>query len=302
MNNVGFFLLIIHRQKGGIFIKKKLSVKKIIAVIFVLLLLIIETTFILGVFIGSVAQNMGDTGNWSPGYASPRQYYEENGANLVSTTKTIDGIIFTFDDIGNAIQNETEGVWEVNDRYRLESGTYLKNMWYQIDGDWYFFNKKGVAEKFKFIKVNKKKYFTDEFGRMCTGSFRTGRYRYCAKENGELVINEYFRWENADYETNMLGHASKIKGTVETEPDPAIMWEGNLYIKDKPAYYFKDQYTIVGKTGADSEAYPQNDGESIQIAAGSEIYFKDEPIEVLYIYDKTDNSFYSYMRSELLQK
>ena len=239
--------------------------------------------------------NEGSTLPWKPDYASPRQYYEENGQNLKSTSRTIDGINYIFDDIGNAIQDESEGIWLDDAKYQLVSGVELKNKWYEIDERWYYFNNEGTIIKNMFAKINDKKYFFDDKGVLVREPFVFQSHQYGTTYSGEVKTKGSF-WVGDDYYVvDSQGHGKLTStATIERAPENQIKWDGIIYYQDSPTYFFKDKYILVGETKKHADIFPIQEGYSFNISLGAEIYTKNDESNVIYIYDQPDNTFYSY--------
>ena len=237
---------------------------------------------------------------WKAGYASPKQYYEENGENLKSTIKIIDNISYTFDDLGNAMQDENDGKWNISLQYHLTSGAALKNTWYKVDDEWYYFDSKGAAIKNKFIKIDGKKYFLKKDGKLARAPFSLRLHRFGATYGGEIIVNGSFLDSNGKlYLTNGKGHGrQKSTATMELLPQPQIRWGEITYYQDSPAYFFGKEYSLAGETKSAAESFPLQDGQSLSIPLGAKIYTKNDETGIIYIYDKIDNSFYSYTPGE----
>ena len=268
-------------------------------------IVIIILLVLLGVWIiGPFALPQGNTDQWRPGYASPKQYYEENGEILKGTTKTIDGISYTFDDLGSAMQNENNGQWINDTKYQLDSGIELKKMWYEINGNWYYFNNKGNAIKNHFIKVKGKRYALDDKGALRKVYFKIWGHNFGTEDDGVIIerggfftgkkhIGEY-------YSVFFRGHGIKRNTRVISfVGEPTVMWDEKFYSKNQPEYFWGKDYKLVGTTVATKESDPEKNGESFNgVADGSQIYIRENNLENIYIYDRTDNSFYGYVLSE----
>lgn len=266
--------------------------KKFILIFLAVLIFIGASLWLLG----PRTSKMGDTKPWKPGYASPKQYYEENGQILKSTTKTIDGISYSFDDLGSAIQDENRGKWIDDAKYQLASGMELSDTWYEIDGKWHYFDHKGNSIKNRFIKVNDKKYFLNSKGELLIGPFSKRTHKFGTTRSGEIKINGAFLDEDGEYyATNFLGHGSK-ESTVAMElpPELQIMWQGTVYYQDTPSYFIEKEYSLVGETKQHLEGFPLQEGQSYGISLRSGIYTKNNESNVIYVLDKEDNTFYSY--------
>ena len=237
---------------------------------------------------------------WKAGYASPKQYYEENGENLKSTIKIIDNISYTFDDLGNAMQDENDGKWNSSSQYHLTSGAALKNTWYKVDDEWYYFNSKGAAIKNKFIKIDGKKYFLEKDGKLATAPFSLRFHRFGATYGGEIIVNGSFIDSDGKlYLTNGKGHGKqKNTAVIELLPHPQIRWEEITYYQDSPAYFFEKEYSLAGEIKSEAEYSILQDGQALCIPLGAKIYTKNDETGIIYIYDKTVNSFYSYTPGE----
>ena len=277
--------------------------KIIIATVIIALLLIVFRVWECVWVLTPDVLDEGDTGAWKPGYASPRQYYEEDGQILKSVTKTIDGINYTFDDLGAVMQEDNNGNWINNTKYQLTSGVELSNMWYDIAGELYYFDDKGETIKDCIIKVNGKQYSFDNRGVLRKYFFQQGGHTFGTGDDGAIIENGYFFSDGnyGDYYASDFRGYGKLINTTAMEflGDPFVAWEGIHYYKNKPAYFFENEYVLVGKTefGGWSEK-PQKNGESLGMPEGSRIYIKENNAKQIFIYDQTDNSFYEYVLSE----
>ena len=257
-------------------------------------------------FFGPYASNEGDTGTWKPGYASPRQYYEENGEILKSANKIIDGINYTFDDLGNVMQDENDGKWVDSTKYQLNSGVELKSMWYEIDGNLYYFNDKGKSVRNGLIKVNNKQYALDGNGVLQKYFFRIWGHVFGTMDDGAIIENDtYFsngvyRASVPHYKSNFRGHGHKLNvSAAQFHEDPRVTWKGINYFKSKPEYFFEKDYKLVSTTTHSAEGSTKEDGNASEIVArDAQIYLKGKMLDKIFIYDKTDNSFYSYSLDE----
>ena len=281
----------------------KNKIKLIVIAIAVIALLI--TAFFIW-FCGPYATDKGGTGAWKPGYLSPRQYYEENGKNLKGTTKTIDSISYTFDDLGTVIQNENDGKWVNSVNYQLSSGVELKRTWYEINDDLYCFDDEGKVIKDDLIKVNNMQYALDEEGALRKTYFKLWGHTFGTNKDGAIIENGYFYSDGSEggfgslYGSNHRGHAHEINTVAMQFPGPPyVIWKSMEYYKSEPAYFFEKDYVLVGETMHTTDTSNQRDGESgTLVTEGSQIYTKGSTLEQIYIYDKTDNSFYEYVLSE----
>ena len=279
----------------------KNKTKLIIVAIAVIALLI--TAFCIW-FTGPYASDMGNTGNWKPGYASPRQYYEENGQVLKSVTKTIDSINYTFDDLGSVLQNENSGKW-LDNKYQLNTGTMLKNTWYEIDGELYYFDNEEEVIKNRFIRVNDKRYSLGSSGTLQKLFFRARFHNFGTDESGAIIeegdffTGGYHGSYGDYYIVYSKGHGAKQDiGAIDFVEIPTIMWNDKWYCIDKPEYFWKEDYLLVGETSPSISGKLVYNNDSINVTQGSQIYTKGNDLEQIYIYDKTDNSFYEYALSE----
>lgn len=270
--------------------KKKMIIAIIIAIPVILLL-----ALYVKLHSSPQALDGGDTLPWEPGYASPKQYYEENGQKLKSISKIIDGIKYTFDDIGNARQDENEGEWLDDSKYQLVSGVELKNTWYEIDGQWYYFDSEGITIKDSLIKINNKRYFFNDKGELVREPFSLQSYQYGTTYSGE-VMNKGAFWANGEYYVvNELGYGNIMStGAIEFKETPQIMWKDIVYYIDSPAYFFKKDYSLEEKVMESVGSYPLKEGESFNLTIGAEIYTKNNETNTIYIYDEINNSFFRY--------
>lgn len=273
---------------------KKNKTWTIIIIILSLILLAIFGVLIFWLRIPKVVSE-GSTLPWKPDYASPKQYYEENGQNIKSTIKIIEGISYTFDDIGNAIQDENDGRWIDDSKYQLASGVELKNTWYEIDGQWYYFNNDGTTIKNGFAIINDKKYFFNDKGELVREPFVFKSHQYGTTYSGEVKTKGSFWIGDVLYSVNNLGHGKIANtATMEIAPETQLNLNGKTYYQDIPAYFFKNEYILEGRTTKHAEIFPIQEGYSFNISLGAEIYKKNNEADVIYIYDQQDNSFYKY--------
>ena len=273
-------------------------------VVIILLLVITIVTALSIWFNGPYASDMGNTGNWEPGYASPRQYYEEGGQKLKGITKTIDNISYTFDDFGSAIQNENSGQW-IGNKFQLDTGIMLKNTWYEIDGELYYFDDEEEVVKNRFIRVNGKRYSLGKSGVLRKLFFRARLHNFGTDESGAIIeegdffTGGYHGSYGDYYIVYSKGHGVKQDiGAIDFVEIPTIMWNDKWYSIDKPEYFWKEDYLLVGETYPSTSGKLVYNNDSINVTQGSQIYTKGNDLEQIYIYDKTDNSFYGYVLSE----
>ena len=267
----------------------------------IIILLVLLGVWLLGPF----ALLQKSTSPWKHGYASPRQYYEKDGQNLKSTTQIIDDISYSFDDIGNVIQDENSGQWINASKYKLASGVELKSMWYKIDDNWYYFNAKGNAIKNSLIKMDGNRYALDRNGALRKVYFKAWGHNFGTRDNGAIIENGGFfsdKYMGEYFIARFRGHGMKVDPrTREFSGRPAVMWKGKFYDKDEPAFFFKKDFALSGETSYSKSEYgqAQKDGECINnVAEGAQIYLNNDATEQIFIYDKADNSFYGYVLNE----
>jgi len=71
-------------------------------------------------------------------------------------------------------------------KFEKEDGEYCKNEWYQIDGQWYFFDENGFFVK-GWRKVNELWYYMNEEGIMQTGWQKIGGQWYYLEASGSMA-------------------------------------------------------------------------------------------------------------------
>lgn len=168
-------------------------------------------------------------------------------------------------------------------------------MWYKINDDWYYFDRYGIVISNSYIKVNNKKYFLDSNGKLRTDSFTVWFHKYGTLDSGAVIEKGGFDYKENYYETYLFDHGIKKDMTkADVLPTPRMMWKNSIYVKGEPAYFFKKDFSVIGRIETDIGEYPRRDGEQIGITEGAVIYEQEGIRDVLFIYDETDNSFYSY--------
>lgn len=106
-----------------------------------------------------------------------QQSYTENGEWVQSEYQTAENI----GDVSGRFRDYQEGK-----KYQTKSGEYIKNQWYLIEGDWYYFNADGYMGT-GWQLVNGKWYYLGTDGIMETGwQLINGSYYYL-RSNGEMA-------------------------------------------------------------------------------------------------------------------
>lgn len=120
----------------------------------------------------------GEGGPWyyfdEDGYAhhgwlnlSGKEYYlrPEDGTMRTDQTISINGGVWRFSPNGEAVMlSNTYTGWMQDDTgryYRLSNGSYIRNKWEQIDGEWYLFDEAGYM-KTGLVVVDGNTYYLDE--------------------------------------------------------------------------------------------------------------------------------------------
>lgn len=116
-------------------------------------------------------------------------------------------------------------------QYRFSDGTYAKNMWLQIDGGTYRFNKKGFCR---------------------TGWFTQSKKRYYASQTGLLYINRFFQDAGGRYWLGSTGACAKKQWIVRKNKRYYATKSGKLAVnrmlKVGGKYYYFNGKGVMAKS------------------------------------------------------
>lgn len=121
-------------------------------------------------------------------------YFDGRGKMIRNCEYMVDGQYYLFDTDGTLFMGNscTEFYDFKSNTYAVrEDGTLVTNKCGRIYGDKYYFDRKGVMQKDKIIKIGQKKYY---FGK-----------------NGKLVYNRDFTYKGIKYHSNSRGAVSVVK-------------------------------------------------------------------------------------------
>lgn len=233
----------------------------------------------------------------------PKQYYVTSQGRIQNKKQEIDGITYTFDEIGNVVIEEMPGTWETvgnRKKYKLLSGKYAKSTWLLIENEWYYFNKEGLTLTNSIIRQNNRRIFVGEQGSLVKDKmFRRGLFRYYADETGVIFDRYNFIYQDQDYIVNKWGHVSRASGIIcTTYEEPFIYKDGKNYKRENVDYYYKDMYQQAGKIETIVYELPRQENEGYRLSTGSVIYKKiGEEDDYYYVHDIKTNGFFRYIPS-----
>ncbi|WIG44672.1 N-acetylmuramoyl-L-alanine amidase family protein [Bacillus toyonensis] len=142
-------------------------------------------------------------------------YYSLEDGAFYTGWKMIDGKRYYFTNGHNTIFNNYENI-DGKRFYFHEDGSVNRAGFEKIDGKLYHFDNNGVAQT-GWQTIDNKYYYFDENGAAKTGWFQVGGgYRpwplaygylwYCAKEDGSLYADGWFKIDGKDYHFDQWGH------------------------------------------------------------------------------------------------
>ncbi|HDX9580651.1 TPA: cell wall-binding protein, partial [Bacillus pseudomycoides] len=142
-------------------------------------------------------------------------YYSLEDGSFYTGWKMIDGKRYYFTNGHNTIFNTYENI-EGKRYYFHEDGSVNRAGFEKIDGKLYHFDNNGVAQT-GWQTIDNKYYYFDENGAAKTGWFNVGGgYRpwplaygylwYCAREDGSLYSDGWFKIDGKDYHFDQWGH------------------------------------------------------------------------------------------------
>ncbi|EJQ39868.1 hypothetical protein IEI_05487 [Bacillus wiedmannii] len=143
------------------------------------------------------------------------EYYSLENGDLYTGWKMIDGKNYYFTNGRNTTFNKHEDI-DGKKYYFHEDGSVNKAGFEKIDGKLYHFDNNGVAQT-GWQTIDNKYYYFDENGAAKTGWFNVGGgYRpwplaygylwYCAREDGSLYSDGWFKIDGKDYHFDQWGH------------------------------------------------------------------------------------------------
>ncbi|EEM07838.1 cell wall-binding protein [Bacillus pseudomycoides] len=143
------------------------------------------------------------------------EYYSLEDGPLYTGWKIIDGKNYYFTNGRNYTFNDYDNI-DGKKYYFHEDGSVNKAGFEKIDGKLYHFDNNGVAQK-GWQTIENKYYYFDENGAAKTGWFNVGGgYRpfplaygylwYCAREDGSLYSDGWFKIDGKDYHFDYWGH------------------------------------------------------------------------------------------------
>uniref|UniRef100_UPI00402AEC2F N-acetylmuramoyl-L-alanine amidase family protein n=1 Tax=Bacillus sp. DX2.2 TaxID=3073452 RepID=UPI00402AEC2F len=143
------------------------------------------------------------------------EYYSLEDGDFYTGWKMIDGKNYYFTNGRNTTFNKHEDI-DGKKYYFHEDGSVNKAGFEKIDGKLYHFDNNGVAQT-GWQTIDNKYYYFDEKGAAKTGWFQVGGgYRpsplaygylwYCAREDGSLYADGWFKIDGKDYHFDYWGH------------------------------------------------------------------------------------------------
>ncbi|QWH20829.1 cell wall-binding protein (plasmid) [Bacillus mycoides] len=143
------------------------------------------------------------------------EYYSLENGDFYTGWKMIDGKNYYFTNGRNTTFNKHEDI-DGKKYYFHEDGSVNKAGFEKIDGKLYHFDNNGVAQT-GWQTIDNKYYYFDENGAAKTGWFNVGGgYRpwplaygylwYCAREDGSLYSDGWFKIDGKDYHFDQWGH------------------------------------------------------------------------------------------------
>ncbi len=142
-------------------------------------------------------------------------YYSLEDGAFYTGWKMIDGKRYYFTNGHNTIFNNYENI-DGKRFYFHEDGSVNRAGFEKIDGKLYHFDNNGVVQT-GWQTIDNKYYYFDENGATKTGWFQVGGgYRpwplaygylwYCAREDGSLYADGWFKIDGKDYHFDQWGH------------------------------------------------------------------------------------------------
>ncbi|QWH86604.1 N-acetylmuramoyl-L-alanine amidase family protein [Bacillus mycoides] len=143
------------------------------------------------------------------------EYYSLEDGDFYTGWKMIDGKNYYFTNGRNTTFNKHEDI-DGKKYYFHEDGSVNKAGFEKKDGKIYYFDNNGVAQT-GWQTIDNKYYYFDEKGAAKTGWFNVGGgYRpwplayghlwYCAREDGSLYADGWFKIDGKDYHFDQWGH------------------------------------------------------------------------------------------------
>lgn len=126
-------------------------------------------------------------------------YFDGSGKMIRNCEYLVDGQYYLFDTDGTLFKGNgcTEFYDFKSNTYAVrEDGTLVTNKCGRIDGDKYYFDRKGVIQKDKIIKIGRKNYY---FGK-----------------DGRMLYNRNFKYRGKKYHSNSKGVISVVKKDKST--------------------------------------------------------------------------------------
>lgn len=253
-----------------------------------------------GLYVSRLNQGIEDIDtSWQCGYAGPRQYYQENLSRITEKEAEVDGIKYRFDDLGRAEQRENTGEWSSDSKgqmYVLQNSVKLENIWYEIDGKWYYFAEDGYVVCDRFLREDGYLFYVDENGALATENFTINNNKYEPNSQGIL-------YHEKERTIDEIGNTIQKNGVVVENADPLteylcgdpwICYNDINYKRDVPVYFYKNDYTYAKRV-----SYEEACGESpiaYLFEEGDIIFTKENDSDHIYVLRESEKSFYSYSR------
>ena len=183
---------------------------------------------------------------WIKDYAW--HYADSSGACIAGKFSTINGVRYAFDNNGYWCAN---GVYNIGDKiYAFDKNGSLITGWYQdgdSEGDWYYFNKQGIAQKGWQEISGKWYYFDADDGNMYTGSHELPNHKiYIFDSNGVWVEIKKQGWLEVDGDWYF----------IDKNLQPVV---GENYIEGHNYLLEDDEYFGIGTMYADIMVNKHND-------------------------------------------
>ncbi|MDD3339121.1 MAG: hypothetical protein PHS82_09730 [Lachnospiraceae bacterium] len=238
---------------------------------------------------------------WECGYAGPRQYYWNGDVLYKDTQETINGISYEFDSLGYVIQQDNVGFWSDESTKKMytvstepgakEDAGQLKNMWYIIDGETYYFDKNGYMVADQVLKEDGYLFYVNAEGKLQTGEFEHAGHRYFADDNGIILSHGEAVGDKKTNENGWLleGHVYEAEGW-----QPWFIYNGTMYNRYKGAHYWADSYELL-YTLPNVEEDGVIQGERYYLLRPGDKVYQSKTDESLFVLEKQSQSFYEYV-------
>ena len=127
-------------------------------------------------------------------FQSPLVALADDNMNDASVAEKMnDTTVYQKTDYEIVLQSQNSAQWMYDKNgwyYKNADGSYPKNQWKQINGNWYYFNLNGYMQT-GWLQLNENRYYLNSNGVMQTGWMQLENTWYYLKSNGVMAINEW---------------------------------------------------------------------------------------------------------------